>query len=158
MLPFYHLKKISEEPIKYQQIYKSFIIRFSFIFKAMNNQIIILIFFSFLLQLNNISCSYTLCSLVTNEDTILSYCKNGSDCYIKNTNNSPYSSIICVCKKFKENYFAGPDCSIRIPLHYKIMKNNDVLNTSWIEDLLKLNTWKNDENRVGKICVNPQCN
>ncbi|EUT80394.1 hypothetical protein PFAG_05035 [Plasmodium falciparum Santa Lucia] len=36
-------------------------------------------------------------------------------------------------------------------------KNNEVHNTSWIEDLLKLNTWKNEENRVGKLCINPQC-
>ncbi|SBT79475.1 conserved Plasmodium protein, unknown function [Plasmodium malariae] len=116
--------------------------------------------FSFLLfsQLNYILCDYRKCSSVTSDEEVLSYCKNESECYIKNVGNSEYSSISCLCKKYMEDYFfAGPDCSIRIPYHYKTMKYNEVLNTSWIEDLFKINTWKNEENRVGKICVNPQC-
>lgn len=40
---------------------------------------------------------------------------------------------------------------------FLFIENNEVHNTSWIEDLLKLNTWKNEENRVGKLCINPQC-
>ncbi|SOV82305.1 conserved Plasmodium protein, unknown function [Plasmodium reichenowi] len=116
------------------------------------------LFFCFFLQQKNILCSYKECSLLTDDIRILSYCKNESKCFIKNFNNSEYSSITCICKKYlNESFFAGPDCSIRVPYHYKTMKNNEVHNTSWIEDLFKLNTWKNEENRVGKLCINPQC-
>ncbi|KOB62434.1 hypothetical protein PFHG_04156 [Plasmodium falciparum HB3] len=107
------------------------------------------LFFCFFLQQKNILCSYKECSLLTDDIRILSYCKNESKCFIKNFNNSEYSSITCICKKYlNESFFAGPDCSI---------KNNEVHNPCWIEDLLKLNTWKNEENRVGKLCINPQC-
>ncbi|KYN97435.1 hypothetical protein PGSY75_1368000 [Plasmodium gaboni] len=115
-------------------------------------------FFCFFLLQKNILCSYKECSLLTDDIRILSYCKNESKCFIKTFNNSEYSSITCICKKYlNESFFAGPDCSINVPYHYKTMKNNEVKNTSWIEDLFKLNTWKNEENRVGRVCVNPQC-
>ncbi|SBT77476.1 conserved Plasmodium protein, unknown function [Plasmodium ovale] len=124
----------------------------------MLNSVFFLLLSLFFLQLNSVLCSYVECSTVTVDEDILSYCKNESTCYIKNVDNFEYSSITCVCKKYKDDYFfAGPDCSIKIPYHYKTMKNNEVLNTSWIEDLFKINTWKNEENRVGKICINPQC-
>ncbi|SOV81600.1 conserved Plasmodium protein, unknown function [Plasmodium sp. gorilla clade G3] len=114
--------------------------------------------FFFFLRQKKILCSYKECSLLTDDIRILSYCKNESKCFIKTFNNSEYASITCICKKYlNESFFAGPDCSIRVPYHYKTMKNNEVHNTNWIEDLFKLNTWKNEENRVGKLCINPQC-
>ncbi|CRG94038.1 conserved Plasmodium protein, unknown function [Plasmodium gallinaceum] len=120
------------------------------------------VFFSslclFLLQLKYVLCYNIKCSSLTNNEEILSYCKNNSECYVKNVNDSEYSSIECKCRKqINDFFFAGPDCSIKIPYHYKTTKNNGVYNTTWLEDLFNLNIWKNEENRVGRICVNPQC-
>ncbi|EWC74256.1 hypothetical protein C923_05061 [Plasmodium falciparum UGT5.1] len=71
------------------------------------------LFFCFFLQQKNILCSYKECSLLTDDIRILSYCKNESKCFIKNFNNSEYSSITCICKKYlNESFFAGPDCEI----------------------------------------------
>ncbi|EUT80392.1 hypothetical protein PFAG_05033 [Plasmodium falciparum Santa Lucia] len=68
------------------------------------------LFFCFFLQQKNILCSYKECSLLTDDIRILSYCKNESKCFIKNFNNSEYSSITCICKKYlNESFFAGPD-------------------------------------------------
>ncbi|KJP87974.1 hypothetical protein AK88_02408 [Plasmodium fragile] len=106
----------------------------------------------------SVSANYKECFMVTGDEEVLSYCKNESDCYFKNVDGSDYSTIICVCKKYTDDYFfAGPDCSIKIAYHYQKMKNNEVMNTSWIEDLFNINSWKNEENRVGKICINPRC-
>ncbi|CRG85392.1 conserved Plasmodium protein, unknown function [Plasmodium relictum] len=113
----------------------------------------------FILQLKYILCYEIKCSSLTSNDKILSYCKNDSECFVKNVDDNNYSFIQCKCKKhINDFFFAGPDCSIKVPYHYKATKNNEVLNTSWIEDLFNLNIWKNEENRVGRICVNPQCN
>ncbi|ANQ08897.1 Uncharacterized protein PCOAH_00032120 [Plasmodium coatneyi] len=120
-----------------------------------------ILFFLSCVMLSQLSCAYSSykeCLYVTNDEDILSYCKNESDCYFKNVDGSDYSTIICVCKKYMDDYFfAGPDCSIQISYHYQTMKNNEVMNTSWIEDLFNINSWKNEENRVGKICINPRC-
>ncbi|VWU51813.1 conserved protein, unknown function [Hepatocystis sp. ex Piliocolobus tephrosceles] len=116
------------------------------------------VLFLFVIKLNYVLCPYTECASLTDNNEILSYCKNDSSCYIKD-DKSEYSSIICLCKKIKgEYFFAGPDCSIKIPYHYKNVSDSDVRNTCWLEDLFSINAWKNEESKIGKICVNPTCN
>lgn len=116
-------------------------------------------FVALLLLLNSVLCIRIKCSDATPNVAIKNYCKNGSECYLIDTDNPQYLSISCDCTEAKSEsfYFGGPDCSIKIPYYYKAMNTNEVLNTSWLEDLLGLNSWKNELHRVGKICVNPDC-
>ncbi|ETW58017.1 hypothetical protein PFMC_06084, partial [Plasmodium falciparum CAMP/Malaysia] len=110
-------KHIPIEEIYHIPMARIFVNKLNFIFYKIamlkKDLFLFFLFFCFFLQQKNILCSYKECSLLTDDIRILSYCKNESKCFIKNFNNSEYSSITCICKKYlNESFFAGPDCSI----------------------------------------------
>ncbi|GBE58846.1 hypothetical protein, conserved [Babesia ovata] len=97
-------------------------------------------------------------TLLPSDSAALSYCLNGSTCRI-GQGQSGYAQVVCDCSEIatSDYFFAGPQCATKVARMYRIQqaRNLDstvqVVNTSFFEDVLGMNQWKNDVNSVGHL-------
>ncbi|KAK1444497.1 hypothetical protein BgAZ_104030 [Babesia gibsoni] len=88
----------------------------------------------------------------------LEYCLNGSVCRIDSATDE-YAQIVCDCTNLStQNFFyAGPQCATKVMRKYVVQQARNlqstlnVVNTSFLEDVLGMNQWKNDVNSVGPL-------
>nr|PIM00695.1 hypothetical protein TGCOUG_314415 [Toxoplasma gondii COUG] len=94
-----------------------------------------------------------------NDPAVLNYCQNGATCNVQLTSGQ-LLQIICNCAELQttEYLYAGPSCSIKQKLAFVAGSfGTSVRNTSWLENLLGLNSWKDVPSRVASFCYTVPC-
>lgn len=100
----------------------------------------------------------TCSSVFPSDSAVFSYCLNGSVCRIS-TAPQDHIRIICDCSNLatQNHFYAGPQCATKITRKYRIQQGRNLdslmqlVNTSFIEDVLGMNQWKNDVRSVGPL-------
>ncbi|KAF5153268.1 hypothetical protein TpMuguga_04g02075 [Theileria parva strain Muguga] len=95
---------------------------------------------------------YTMCKDVFYPDSeIMKICKNNSICRLL-PGHEGYLQVFCDCSNTvtETHYFMGPQCETKMVIYYN-QNVYGIVNTSWLEDIFSLNSWKNDFSRVGPL-------
>ncbi|UVC54450.1 hypothetical protein MACJ_003997 [Theileria orientalis] len=93
--------------------------------------------------MNDDLSKYTKCENVfPQESDIMKICRNNSTCRLL-PGPEGYLQVFCDCSNTitETYYYMGPQCETI----------SGFLNTSWLEDILAKNSWKNDFSRVGLL-------